>query len=290
MKKSKLLIIAVLLIAFNTSEAQFNKNISVISKENARLELNSLLSSSEITSTKTISLDSNKMKSPFLGGLFSAVIPGGGQLYTKNYLKSAIFIAAEAGLWILYSVFQSKGNDQTDFYQKYATSNWDVRRYAQWLVNENFPGSSVINPNEQNLEVLRSQINQCESQNFSHTLPPYGDQQYYEVIGKYQNYVTGWSEAVGLGINKNNYGTFRLPQVDYYMGERQKANDYYDNGTYTLIGVMVNHIVSTIDGVLSVNSYNNKLKVQGTVSLEPVFSHRINRSTLTPFAHISITF
>ena len=49
-------------------------------------------------------IDSSKLKSPFIGAGLSAIIPGAGQFYAKNYLKTAIFLAVEAGLWINYAL------------------------------------------------------------------------------------------------------------------------------------------------------------------------------------------
>ncbi|MFA7361398.1 MAG: hypothetical protein WC139_10215 [Candidatus Kapaibacterium sp.] len=246
---------------------------------------------SDAVSTKSIPLnvDSSKLKSPILGASMSAIIPGTGQIYAKSFIKSAIFIAVEAGLWITYAVFQGKGNDQTTTYENYAKQNWNMRKYAEWLKKENFQRADQINMSSDDY-TLRLQINYCEEINFSHQLPPPGDQQYYEVIGKYQNYVTGWSTADVTVINKNNYGTTKLSQVSFYMDERQKANDYYNNGTTTLMVVVLNHLVSAVDGFLSVNSYNNKYVLKGSVSFQPVYSSKLGKSVVTPFANISFTF
>ncbi len=234
-------------------------------------------------------IDSSKLKSPFIGAGLSAIIPGAGQFYAKNYLKTAIFLAVEAGLWITYAVFQGKGNDQTASYEGYANQNWNMRKYAQWLKDQAFQRSEGIDMSTDDY-TLRLQINYCEEINFSHQLPPVGEQQYYEVIGKYQNYVTGWSTADPSAINKNNYGSIKLPQVSFYMDERQKANDYYNNGTTTLMVVILNHIVSAVDGVLSVNSFNNKYVLKGSVSFRPVYSYKTGSTTVTPFANISFSF
>jgi hypothetical protein len=235
-------------------------------------------------------IDSSKLKSPVLGAVLSAVVPGSGQFYAKSYIKSAIFIAAEAGLWIAYAVFQGKGNDQTSQYQNYANGNWDMRRYGQWLKDQSFAGSAGINMSADD-GTFRAQVNNCEMlSGFSHQLPPPGDQQYYEVIGKYQTYVAGWSTAVGQNINKSNYETYHLQQVSDYMDSRQTANDYYNKGTTTLMVVLLNHIASSVDGVLSVHSYNNKYILKGSVSFAPVYSYRLGRSVVTPFANVNFTF
>jgi len=279
-----------LALAFSALKAQENAILTSISsqKENARLELSNKLVAGEINLKKMTVSETEKAKSPVLAAVLSGVVPGAGQFYGKSFVKSAIFFGIEAGLWIVNVVFVKKGDDQTTFYENYAKTNWDIHKYAQWLVDQSFTGSSGINPNNPDLNALRLSINNCESQNFSHTLPPDGDQQYYEVIGKYQNYTAGWKEAVG--ITKSNYEFTKLNQVDYYMTERQRANSYYNVGTYSLIAVMANHIVSAIDAVLTVNSRNEKLNLKGSVSFEPVYSYRQDRTIVTPFAHLSLNF
>ena len=279
--------------------AQGLNNTDVVSdKNNSYLDIKTKVLDDEFKAKdfnlQISDVDSNKLKSPMIGGILSAVVPGAGQFYAKSYIKTAIFLAAEAGLWVVYAVFQGKGNDQTTQYQNYADGNWDVKKYASWLIKEGFPQSGNIpNPNDPNVDLnyLRNQINLCEqASGFSHQLPPYGDQQYYEVIGKYQTYVSGWSSADFNAITKNNYGTIQLPQVSDYMDTRQKANDYYNKGTTTLMVVVLNHLASAVDGYLSVNSYNNKYVLKGGVSFAPVYSYRLGRAVVTPFANVSFTF
>lgn len=295
MNRIKIAVIAVILSAsFCTLKAQqvekaqsdIDRNNSmliikekIIGNDNYTRDFNSIVSD----------VDSSKLKSPFIGAGLSALVPGAGQFYAKNYIKTAIFLVVEAGLWITYAVFQNKGNDQTVSYENYANQNWNMRKYAQWLKDQAFQRSEGIDLSADDY-TLRLQINYCEEINFSHQLPRFGDQQYYEVIGKYQNYVTGWSTADPSAINKNNYGSIKLPQVSYYMDERQKANDYYNNGTTTLMVVILNHIVSAVDGVFSVNSFNNKYVLKGSVSFQPVYSYKLGKSVVTPFANISFTF
>jgi hypothetical protein len=233
--------------------------------------------------------NNDKEKSPILAAAMSAIIPGTGQFYAKKYVKSAIFLGVEAGLWIAYAIFQKKGDDQTDSYRKYADENWTIQKYATWLKTEGFPGSGSIDPGLENLEILRQQVNACEdSSGFSHKLPPIGDQQYYEVIGKYQNYVSGWSEA--FGVTKNNYQTFKLAQVDYYMNERELANTYYNNGSMTLTVVIVNHLLSAADAVWSVSVFNKSLKVSTSVNVKYIYSMSDFKYNLTPFANLKVSF
>lgn len=232
-------------------------------------------------------------KSPFIGGLLSGIVPGAGQFYSKSYIESAAFLAAEVGLWIAYGVFQKKGDDQTDLFQRYADGHWSMSKYGQWLKDQGFHSSSQINPLETNPETLRRQINTCEEdpQNgFSHTLPKPGEQQYYEVIGKYQTYIVGWSSANPSVINKNNYISYKLSEVDSYMSDRQKANDYYDNGSLMITVVIINHLLSAADGVWSVIRYNNKLDIKTSIEVHSKYSYNLQKSVMVPHFNLCVNF
>ena len=164
-----------------------------------------------------------------------------------------------------------------------------MRKYGQWLKDQSFPKSTGINPNEPNLETLRAEINACEEVNFSHTLPLPVQQQYYEVIGKYQNFIYGWSTA-GPDININNYEHYVLPQVQDYMVNRQKANDYFNIASYSLDVVILNHVVSAADAAWTVTIFNKNLNVNTNMNFRNVYSFAENKYILTPFANLKVTF
>lgn len=192
------------------------------------------------------SVDNSKEKSPVIAGVLSAVIPGTGEIYAGNYLKGAIFLGVEAGLWTMHFIKINSGDSKTEEYQNYANNNWDVYKYAAWLKNNNFSGAEVIDLTSDK-ETLRLQVNQVESLNFSHTLPPYGAQQYYEVIGKYQNFVAGWSQADASIINNNPnspnyYFNYKIQQVADYMQSRQDANDLYQFADNMIMLSIINRV------------------------------------------------
>jgi TM2 domain-containing membrane protein YozV len=228
-------------------------------------------------------------KSVFLGGVLSGIIPGAGEFYAKTYLKGAVFLAAEVGLWVAYTIYQKKGDHQTDFYQNYANQNWNMRKYAAWLQAQGFPKASDINLNSPD-DVLRAQINACEEVNFSHTLPPSGEQQYYEVIGKYQNFISGWSTADPNAITKNNYLDYKMPQVDQYMWDRQRANTFYNDGSLMLTGVIINHLLSIADGAWSVVRYNNRLDLKTNINVQGEYSFIMQKTVLVPHLNVSFIF
>ena len=293
-----------LLFTFSTAFSQSKNNINLDNLDDFQIKYSNNLNTQKsdlrndfLGSSKSnfdfISKDTAKYqerKSPFVAAALSAVIPGLGQFYSKNYLKGGIWLGIEAGLWVLNIVFNKKGDNQTTTYENYANGNWDIKRYASWLKTQGFPGSSGINPVEQNFEVLRSEVNVCESQNFSHTLPPFGDQQYYEVIGKYQNFITGWTTAIGQDINKNNYGSYHLQEVSDYMTMRNDANNFYTNGTLVLDIVILNHLLSAADAVWTVSLFNKSLYFKTSINAKYIYSGTNGRYNLVPFVNMNLYF
>ncbi|KXK03448.1 MAG: hypothetical protein OZ913_00785 [Ignavibacteriaceae bacterium] len=239
------------------------------------------------------SVDNSKEKSPVIAGVLSAVIPGTGEIYAGNYLKGAIFLGVEAGLWTMHFIKINSGDSKTEEYQNYANNNWDVYKYAAWLKNNNFSGAEVIDLTSDK-ETLRLQVNQVESLNFSHTLPPYGAQQYYEVIGKYQNFVAGWSQADASIINNNPnspnyYFNYKIQQVADYMQSRQDANDLYQFADNMIMLSIINRVLSTADAIWTVSLFNSNLEVKTSARLKNTYLFKEGRNIVTPFANIQIS-
>lgn len=59
-------------------------------------------------------LAAQKLKSPTRAALYSAVIPGGGQLYNRSYLKAGAFFALEASLAGAALYHDAKADDYKD--------------------------------------------------------------------------------------------------------------------------------------------------------------------------------
>lgn len=244
---------------------------------------------------EVLSPSKEKEKSPYLGALFSGIIPGSGEFYAKSYVKAAVFFAIEAGLWTMYFVNDGKGDDQTEKFQNFADANWSINRYAQWLVEQQFNGYTAITDyNNSNKEELRQQVNIVEQQNFSHQLPAFGSQQYYELIGKYQNFVAGWSDADISNLSKNPgspnyYGTYKTPMYTDYAADRQQANDYYDMASTSTTLVIFNHLLSAADAAWSVSMFNKDIRVKSSVRLKSALTPDYRKITV-PTANFAITF
>jgi hypothetical protein len=236
-------------------------------------------------------------KSAWLAGGLSLVVPGAGEFYSESYLKSAIFLAAEAALWVLASTYDHKGDHQTDFFQNYANAHWSVVNYAQYALTHYAPPGGnyqVIIPGTEALRgrypwmcVNWAELNRMETdisataagQYYSHVLPAYNSQQYYELIGKYPEFNQGWDDAPA----SFNYGNQLSAESLYYDGQRGQANTYYTTASTYVAIVLLNHVVSVVDAVLTVGSYNRGLHASVGSQQVPAYGGY----TTVPTLHLS---
>ena len=212
-------------------------------------------------------------RSPWLGAGLSVLLPGSGQIYAESYWKAALFVAIEAVAVAAAISYNAKGHDQTASYQAYANQNWSVVRYAEWTETKFNVPPGQFQWDVGGGQVDWSELNRMErwvaangGQWYSHTLPPYGQQQYYELIGKYPQYNQGWNDAPP----DFNYGDSVTPNFLYYSGERGLANDYYSKRATAVTVMVINHILSAADAAWSVSLYNSDLRAQAGLRLVPV--------------------
>ena len=214
-------------------------------------------------------------KSPWLASGLSLLVPGTGEFYAGSYWKAALFFAVEvAALAVAYS-YDRRGDQQTDRYQDFANKNWSVVKYAKYAVTlvgqEKFdwriPGTEAMDEFDRPwTQVNWSELNRMEryiAGYYSHTLPPYGEQQYFELIGKYPQFNQGWIDSPP----SFNYGDPLTPNFQFYSGERGKANEYYSSASSWVTVVIVNHVLSAIDAAWSAHLYN---RAQASVSMRMI--------------------
>ncbi|HOI29684.1 MAG TPA: hypothetical protein PLZ15_07960 [Melioribacteraceae bacterium] len=211
-------------------------------------------------------------KSPLLAAALSFALPGAGEFYSEQYLKSAIFIAAEIAAIAVGLIYDKKGDDQTESFQNYAHTHWDVKRYARWTIKNAASINPLVNSAEysvfdNNGNVVWSELNRLESaigKYYSHRLAPYRDQQYYEMIGKYPQFNVGWDDF-GDENTPFIYGDPLTSNFLFYSGERGKANDYYNIASTAVIVIVANHILSAVDAAWSAASFNKSLLLSSEI-------------------------
>ncbi|HEX9829948.1 MAG TPA: hypothetical protein VGB10_07020 [Bacteroidota bacterium] len=222
-------------------------------------------------------------KSGLQAAAMSLALPGAGEFYVGDYWKAASFLAAEVGLWIVYAAYESKGDDQTKLFESYADQHWSVVKYAQWVeqygqtLNPNADPaklSGLINPNNPNappwervywdrLNAAENEIGKGTRTFFSHQLPMRPEQQYYELIGKYPQFNTGWEDAQNL--NEINFHTDLTQRFLDYSKMRGEANDFYNIASTAGKLLVLNHVLSALDAAWSAASDNKRVTMEAHV-------------------------
>jgi len=229
-------------------------------------------------------LQGKEYKSPILSGAMSLVLPGAGQFYNEDYWKAALFLAVEAAAITIAVVSDNKGDQQTETFESYANEKWDAGKYARWTIdNLDDHLKSVIghdhsseeytdlfldeNRTVVNWDVL-NELEQDIGGWYSHQLERFGEQQYYEMIGKYPQFNPGWDD-----FDESSNFTYThsrqdpvTPHFNDYSDQRGQANDYYNTASTAVTIVVINHIISAAEAAWSTSRYNKKLDVN--VSLE----------------------
>lgn len=260
-----------LIIIFIINVDSFGQeNISFTQTGNLSFDAKQILESYNESNLPQIVLQNENKKSPFLAGILSLLVPGAGEIYSEEYLKAGIFIALEAAVITTAVIYDGKGDDKTTEFQNYADAynnpnhNWSVVKYAQWLVqyehnNDQDLLNRIIISSDETLppwqRVNWTELNAAEKG--SHKLPRHGEQQYYELIGKYHQYSSGWNDFTGGG-NKDQLS----PNFLFYSGMRGEANDFYSVASTAVIGIYVNHFLSALDAVWSASQFNSDLAVK----------------------------
>ena len=210
--------------------------------------------------------DTLHLKKPGRAALFSAVIPGTGELYGGSWLKGAILLTAEIGLWIGYARFYQEGADWRDQFHDYAYAHWSEDDYwisiAHQALGDHPELQAVIDGTESYtayLEVLRA----WEQENHHHTLPEERNQQYFEVIGKYDLFVGGWDDY-------NGQSDKLTPHRNAYETMRHTSNVEFKRASTCAMVSLANHLISSLDAAWTVARQNRKIRASMHVDLKPI--------------------
>ena len=190
--------------------------------------------------------------------LFSLIIPGSGELYANSKIKALVFFGVDAALWGLYFKYHGKGKDKEKEFRTFADGHWseDVG-YNQWLIDSLGITSDTMrywNPVEQEWTYL------------SHHLPDGKTQQYYEMIGKYEQFRWGWDDFSDITKNSVNRSS--------YVEMRHISNDWLKKAKNSAAISIVNHMLSAFDAAISVRKYNQKGERFSQIELKMRLSER----------------
>lgn len=190
-------------------------------------------------------------KSVLKAFVYSAVIPGTGQLYTGSKVKAAAFFSVEAAAWAGYFIFHGKGNDKTTIFEDFANAHWSAGRYSDFLLV-----NYGVDDDDLAVDIYGNLV-------FTHHLPDTKTQQYYEMIGKYNQFVFGWDDVdtTVTPATPENLGVAYSANREHYEGLRHDANVMYGRATASLIVMMANHVISGAEAALAARKHNKKVQM-----------------------------
>jgi len=190
------------------------------------------------------------------GLLFSLIFPGTGQLYAGPWWRSLPWFAIEAAGWTVFAVYQGKGQDKTNEFQDFADAHFSRERYRHAE------------------DSLKEILGGILPENFTHTLPPDNNQQYYEMIGKYlSQFGYGWDDTTGDDPATVSFDGYTA-NFYTYRDIRGEANDLLHVANIGMEVVLVNHIISALDAALLVRLHNRRVERAAGISQYLKYEYR----------------
>jgi hypothetical protein len=234
----------------------------------------------------------------------SALVPGLGQAANKQWWKTAVFAAVEAGSWVVLLDQNTRGRTAERRSNRYGNANWSVVNYAGWVhayyhaggrkpgapdvplvalltpagravYNQTgqFPVPAFDNATDWSLidiralrDLEKNTIYLVTGREFSHTLPDYGSQQYYELMSKYPQFGPGWRDwnNASNDVNRRNEG---MPDMWFEHARMGVVfNDHYRLSSNMASVILLNHMISAFDAYFTVKIRNARIE-QGAVWL-----------------------
>jgi hypothetical protein len=190
-----------------------------------------------ITEQEDVDIYGFKGKSLKKAFVYSLLVPGSGEFYAGSKIKAAAFFGLDVALWALYFNYRGKGKDKENEYKDFADDNWSKTSYEDYL-RDSLNITSDWEPYVVGNDTLI----------LSHHLPNTPTDQYYEMIGKYEQFRWGWTDYNGENSSDR----------ENYMGMRHKSNNLLNKATYSAMFSLANHTLSAFDAAITVRNYNKK--------------------------------
>jgi len=216
-----------------------------------------------------------KINLPIKPMLASLVVPGLGQYMNKSPLwKTALFAGIEVAGVAGYITWTKRANDVTSEYEDWADEHWDMKRWvgeSSSLLSAIQSGgyqsvNDVIVDGSHHITIIvdgfyKSSDILVENPNIEYL--EIRDWDFYEGIGKYDQFVAGWDDASSDWkiIEKNiKDGDDELivmtPNKRHYLDLRNDSNVLYRNAKFAISAIVFNHVFSALDALW--NSNKNK--------------------------------
>ncbi len=264
--------------------------------------------STQIADSVEVSLiQQPRAKFPGKAMLYSLALPGAGQLYARRPLRSAVFLASEIAAVLIWQDYNQRGLDEVDAFKEYADDYWD---FSDWVLRASLFGAGweeihiglggshsldyFVDMDEDGWPEIIGASGEDEARliqllsdpDTSQHLYPRRDDEYYENIGKYNEFFSGWddSDPSNPDIVKKKSGLIaRSPHRNAYLKKRELSNQLRSTASYAISAIMFNHVVSAIDAIFITAEWNRAqgIKLESKLMFDPTRDHGIGGISLS---------
>ena len=229
--------------------------------------------------------------------LLSAIVPGAGQFYARQWVSGGIFLFIELAAWGSVYYFYNESMDKQDEFEEFAQEHFiedDYRSVEYSLATNAMYGDTLIpyngTPAEWTALDWNTKIHFLPKEGFTHELPTHDEeynfddqsmeQQYYEMIGKYlHQFGFGWNDGYG---DTDEFPHFEgaSPNSKKYMGMRHDHNVLWDYSDWGLKVALLNHVASALHASFTVKAGRREAKADLSFRQIPYDRELINAAGL----------
>ena len=207
----------------------------------------------------------------------SLLIPGWGQYQNKDDIwKTVAFISVEiAGIISSIQLTNKAENIRHDF-EKYGDDHWTLER---WYNNSRliFPnnwkniliGTHKLSLNINGNYYFTDELNDLIETHGWNAISVIRDRDFYENIGKYDQFVGGWSDAntdwywEEKQLEDSTEIVIKTPLKANYLDQRFESNKMLDRAKFSITALLFNHVISGLEAVLT-NQKQSREKLNPT--------------------------
>jgi hypothetical protein len=198
-------------------------------------------------------------KRSYLPVLYSFILPGAGEIALGHKYRGAALVALEVGAWAGYAYYHDQGIQERSDYEAFADAHWD---YARWIREHPATEEMVAGTGQDPATVTLEELDTYGRTTWGSQWPGYHTwhpketekQNYYENIGKYDWFISGWEDWDLAGK------PHELPLRTQYRAMRIKSNDDLDTAEKFVFLSIATRVYSLIETFFLVRSHNKAVE------------------------------